>query len=194
MRKVLWIIFILLLMAGAALAVEKKKAMEIVSDWPEASVKAADDMIKKYGEPDGVTPSRLIWRDKAPWKEIIVYKEEIQHNFPMRHTDVLEQVIPYKVPPDKFDELAEYDGSVIVERTKGTIAARCDKEMANFLAINLAHDIVNGKKSVQEAREEYANIIQMAKKGEMHSYTRKLQFDPKKIEQTRDPDVAVIGK
>jgi hypothetical protein len=52
------------------------------------------------------------------------------------------------VPPDKFDELAEYDGSVIVERTKGEIAARCDLEGANFLALNLAHEIVTGKRSV----------------------------------------------
>ncbi|MGH8284417.1 MAG: hypothetical protein ACRETT_01460 [Steroidobacteraceae bacterium] len=40
----------------------------------------------------------------------------------MPHKDVLEQVIDYKVPPDKFDDLARYDGSVIAERTKGTFA------------------------------------------------------------------------
>lgn len=54
--------------------------------------------------------------------------EEIDHSFPMPHKDVLLQVINYRVPPDKFDDLAEYDGSVIVERTKGEIAARCDGE------------------------------------------------------------------
>jgi hypothetical protein len=33
---------------------------------------------------------------------------------------------------------------VIVERTKGELSARCEGEEANFLAINLAHQIVTG--------------------------------------------------
>jgi hypothetical protein len=116
-------------------------------------------MIKKYGEPDGVTDSLLIWHNNGPWKRTIVTKEETDHDFPMPHKDVLEQFINYKVPPEKFDELAQYDGSVIAERTKGELSARCDKEEANFLALNLANDIVQGKKSVEEARQAYAEAI-----------------------------------
>jgi len=52
--------------------------------------------------------------------------EEIPHDFPKPHMDMLLQSIDYPVPPDKFDELAAYDGSVIAERTKGELAARCD--------------------------------------------------------------------
>ncbi len=54
-----------------------------------------------------------------------------------------------------YDDLAMYDGSVVLERTSGEISARCDKEGANFLALNLAHDIVTGKRSVQDARKMY---------------------------------------
>ena len=46
-------------------------------------------------------------------------------------------------PPEVLD-LARFDGSVIVERTRGEIGARCDKEEMNYLALNLAHDIVTG--------------------------------------------------
>jgi len=46
----------------------------------------------------------------------------------MPHKDVLEQFVNRNVPVEKFKELAQYDGSVIVERTKGEISARCDKE------------------------------------------------------------------
>jgi hypothetical protein len=53
--------------------------------------------------------------------------------------------------------LARYDGSVIVERTKGEISARCDKEEMNFLAINLGNDVVTGKKDVDAARKFYAD-------------------------------------
>ncbi len=51
----------------------------------------------------------------------------VPHDFPMPHPDLLEQFVDYQVPPDKFDELAQYDGSVIVERTKGEISARCTR-------------------------------------------------------------------
>lgn len=76
--------------------------------------------------------------NNGPWKRSELVNEEIQHDFPKPHHDMLKQAIAWKVPAGKFDDLAEYDGSIIVERTKGEVAARCDKEEANFLAINLA--------------------------------------------------------
>jgi hypothetical protein len=51
-----------------------------------------------------------------------------------------------------FGRLAEFDGSVIAERTAGEVSARCHDEHANFLALNLMHDIVTGAKNVEEAR------------------------------------------
>ena len=39
-----------------------------------------------------------------------------------------------------FDELAAFDGAVIVERTKGEMSARCDREAANVLALNLVSE------------------------------------------------------
>ena len=43
--------------------------------------------------------------------------------------------------------LAAYDGSVVVNRTNGEYQPRCDLEAANFLALNLAHEIILGKRS-----------------------------------------------
>ena len=122
-------------------------AKQVIQSWPMEAKKAADMAMQKYGEPDEVTSARLVWNDNGPWKRTIITKEETDHAFPMPHKDVMEQVIDYKVPPDKFDELAEYDGSVIAERTKGELSARCDKEEANLLALNLANDVATGKKS-----------------------------------------------
>ncbi len=164
----------------------------VIADWPATPQKVALEMIQKYGQPDGITSSRLIWQDKEPWSEIIINREEVPHSFPMEHTDVLEQVVGYRVPPDKFDELAAYDGSVIVERTKGTMSARCDKEAANYLALNLAHDIVTGNKTVEEARQFYADTIQAMMSGEKPEYTQKLLFEPQP--NAGDPDKAVIQK
>lgn len=149
---------------------------ERLSGWHEASREAATKMVEKYGPPAEETPTMLVWHNTGPWKRTIISKEAVQHNFPMPHPDVMEQVINYEVPPDKFDELAMYDGSVIVERTKGEMSARCDKEPANFLALNLAHDIVTGKQTVAGARQEYARQIKAMMGGQPAPYTDGLKF------------------
>jgi len=160
----------------ATASMQGTDVMQMVSSWPEASKMATEAMIKKYGAPNEVTATRVIWINNGPWKETIISKEEVDHQFPMAHKDVMEQIIDYRVPPDKFDDLARYDGSVIVERTKGTIAARCDKEEANFLALNLAHDIARNSKTVAQAREYYARAIKESMAGKMDPYMQKLQF------------------
>ncbi len=121
----------------------------------------------------------------------ILYKEEVPHDFPKPHTDLLEQFINYKVPVGKFDEPAKYDGSVIIERTKGEISARCDKEEMNFLALNLAHDVATGKKTVQQARDYYVKAVKDFMKGQKDIYVQGLQFSPGT--NTGDPDVTVTG-
>jgi len=113
-----------------------------------------------------------------------VTNEEIPHNFPKPHMDMLLQSTDYPVPPDKFDALAAYDGSVIAERTKGELAARCDMEEANFLALNLAHDIVTGIRSVAQARQFYAEVMQEKRPTE---YLEGLRFQVPRTAQG-DPD------
>jgi hypothetical protein len=72
---------------------------------------------------------------------------------------MLFQAISFRVPSVKFDGLAEHDGSVIVERSKGEIPARCGMEEAIFMALNLASGIVTGKKIVDDARKFYAEAM-----------------------------------
>ena len=151
----------------------------MVSEWPEGSSKAAMAMIEKYGMPDGVTPTLLTWSNSGPWKWTRVFRDPVQHDFPMPHPDVLEQAINYDAPVDMFDELARYDGSVIVERTKGQMSARCDKEGANFLAINLANDVVTRQRTVEEARDYYARAMKtFMETNEMDPYMQGLAFQP----------------
>jgi hypothetical protein len=171
---------------------EMGNAETVISSWPETAQKAAKMTIQQYGQPTEITPTHLVWENNGPWKRTIVYKEEVAHDFPMPHKDVLEQFVDYRVPADKFDELAEYDGSVIAERTKGEISARCDKEPMNFLALNLANDIVNGKRSVDDARKSYADNVKRFMKGEKPGYTQKLQFNITRA--AADPDETTIQK
>ena len=95
------------------------------------------------------------------------------------------------VPADMFDDLAQYDGSVVVNRTESMISARCDKETANFLAINLAHDIIEGNKTVEEARQFYGDTIKQVMNGETPEYTQGFIFEPSS-ENLSNPDESII--
>jgi hypothetical protein len=52
----------------------------------------------------------------------------VEHQFPVPHIDSVESFIDYAVPPEKVSALAEFDGSVIVDRTAGEVSARCHDE------------------------------------------------------------------
>ncbi len=164
----------------------------LIAAWPEASRMAAMDMMRKYGPPQEVTASMLLWRNNGPWKWTKVSRDTIPHSFPMPHPDLLEQAIAYQVPLGKYDDLARYDGSVVAERTKGEISARCDKEGANFLAINLANDVATGRRGVADARAYYARAIkQFMSSGRMDPYMQGLRFS-RPGGATADPDRAVL--
>lgn len=178
--------------APAALAQQANTdASQIIQNWPNVSQKAANAMIEKYGQPDEMTDMLLIWRDNGPFVRTIVYGYEIDHNFPKPHKDVLEQFIRYDVPEDMFDDLAHFDGSVIAERTKGELSGRCDSEHANLISLNLADDIIKGEKSVEEARQAYAEAIKQVSAGNPPEIAQMLTFEPPQS-NVNNADEAII--
>lgn len=168
-----------------------KMSMDDMKSWPMASQMAVKEQMELYGKPDEITPTMVVWYNNGPWKKTVVSKMETKHDFPKSHTDCMEQCISYKVPLDKYDELVHFDGSVTVDRTQGTIAARCDKQENNFLALNLAHDVITGKKSVEEARKSYGEMVKQAMAGNKPEYMKKLMFTSNM--NAADPDMNTIG-
>jgi hypothetical protein len=162
----------------------------VTSGWSTASQEALNAMTAKYGQPNELTANMAVWYNNGPWKRTVISRDAVPHHFPAPHDDVMEQVIDYRVPPAMVDELAAYDGSVIVERTKGELSARCDKEGANFLALNLANEIVTGRLTVDAARRRYAEEIMAMKAGHPTQYTQRLLFNPAPG-SSMDPDAPV---
>src|SRR3546814_5051300 len=109
---------------------------------------------------------------------MIASKAFYRHDFPAPHTDSVESVIDYRVPPDKFTALAEFDGSVMAERTAGEVSARCHDEQANLLALNMMHDVVTGAKAAKAAREYYAKEFAYCRRQNQNPYMKKLRFEP----------------
>lgn len=172
--------------------VSNGQVKQIISSWPATPKQVANAMLSKYGSPNEATAKMLVWYNNDPWKRTIVYKEEVPHHFPKKHTDLLQQFLDYKTPLDKYNDLAMYDGSVVVERTNGEISARCDKEEMNFLALNLANDVATGAKTVEEARMFYAKTAMAFMKGQKDPYTQGLKFTVSKG-ATKDADMPAPG-
>ena len=167
------------------------RGSDIINGWPEESREAATLVIRKYGEPHEASDTSLTWHQAGPWKRIVATRDFHRHEFPAPHIDAVETFIDYEVPADKVCALAEFDGSVIVDRTAGQVSARCHDEEANNLALNLMHDIVQGRKTVAEARGYYAREFLDYRRNQPTPYMEKLRFQPGGA--TGDPDRRVLS-
>jgi predicted outer membrane protein len=178
--------------AAKVKTVDKSKVDSIIDTWAPKPKLVALKMIQKYGAPHEVTDSMLVWHKTGAWKKTIVHRDEIPHDFPKPHNDILEQFVDYRVAPDKVDELLQFDGSITVHRTSGELSARCDKEEMNFLAINLANEIATGKMSVDQARDTFGKEAVAAMLGKKPANTLAFRF-PGTDKPTLDADKPVIA-
>ncbi len=177
---------------GARYTVDPALVETLIDGWPEAPKMAARQMMEQYGAPNEATPTKLFWYRNGPWKRTVLTSDVVTHNFPSPHSDYLTQYIDYRVPADQFDALARFDGSCLVDRTAGEAAGRCDSEAANFLTLNLMHDIVTGRTSVEAARQTYAEQMAAYTLGRAAPYAERFQFAVPGG-GTEDPDESMIG-
>lgn len=170
---------------------EQRRGSEIVDGWPDEAKEAARLVLDRYGEPDEATESLLVWHRVGPWKRLVASKTFWKHDFPVPHYDSVEGVVDFHVPPEKCTPLAQFDGSVIVERTAGEVSARCHDEEANSLALNLVHDIVVDNRPVEDARAYYAKEFLDHRRKRPTPYMDGLRFEPRR--DAADPDVRILS-
>ena len=156
---------------------------------PKMSLAVAADLITKYGLPQESNSRQLTWYDNGPWKRTVLHREEVPHNFPYPHEDVLEQTLNYKVPVAKVADLVRYDGSLLIDRTRGELTVHCNNEQSNILTLNIADDIVRDERTVEQALAYHAQVVRGVQIGEPETYPVKLRFKaPRLASDTADPD------
>lgn len=163
----------------------------IVNQWPDNTREMARILMGKYGVPGEITPSHLIWYNNDIWNRTVIYRDEIPHDFPLSHTDFLEQTLSFTIPADKQDEIAAFDGSILIDRTRGEVTVRSDMEEMNILAFNLIYDIVTDRRTVEDARAEYTRSAAAYREGDAAQapLTSGLQFVPSVGTSDRDQPV-----
>jgi hypothetical protein len=149
---------------------------KLINTWASDNKKAALDIISKYGQPDGATYDMLVWHDPGQWKKLVVMNSDVQHNFPLSHKDCVLGFLDLKVPVDKIDDLARFDGSIFCMRTAGEIAAFCDREETDILSLNLAHEIIDGSKTVDQARDALTKAAMALQQGTKDPLTQDFKF------------------
>jgi hypothetical protein len=162
---------------GARGTVAAAEVEKIIEDWPAAQKNIAGQMIEKYGLPSEATPTKLFWYGNGPWKRTELSSDVVVHNWPTVHSDFLTQVIDYRVPPEMFHLIAMFDGSILCDRTRGEVSARCDTESANVLGMNMVHEIVTGKRTFEEARKIAAESTVAYNLGRSAPYAERLLFE-----------------
>lgn len=159
-----------------------------IASWPMKQRETATMMMNKYGQPDVVSDRALVWYNNGPFVKTELMRDEVMHNWPMPHTDFMTQTVKHRVPADKADDLLQFDGSVWAQRTRGELMAQCDIEPNNLLGLNVAHDIIMGKRSVADAKDFFAKTATAYKNGDRSSpYMNGLMFQTEA--NAADPDM-----
>jgi predicted outer membrane protein len=172
---------------------DRKKVDRLIADLPPRPRVAALQMLEQYGVPQEATSEQLIWHETGPFKRITVTRAEHHHDFPFPHMDYLERTISYLVPVEKAADLSAYDASLTFDRTRGEMSARCDLEGHNILTLNLAHEIVCGKKDTKQARQAFSHQVLEDWAGEHPSYVESLQVEPAMASTTYSDTPTIPG-
>lgn len=162
---------------GKRMQAEDWFVASILDKWPNPQREVAEKMIETYGLPNEAMYSKLTWYYNGPWKRTEVQLDEIPHKFPAPHTDYVSQFINYRIPAERASEITAFDGSVLIDRTRGEVGARCDMEAMNILSLNLMHEIITNQRTVAEAREKYAEQAAAHMVDREAPYTERLLFD-----------------
>lgn len=81
-------------------------------------------------------PISLFSTTTTPGRKQFCFKKKNSQTIFLSPTQIWNNRSLTTTPVDQFDDLAKYDGSVIVERTRGEFSARCDHQEMKFIAID----------------------------------------------------------
>jgi len=150
----------------------------IIRDWPPLARAQARAMIEKYGRPTAFGSRALVWHHNEPWDETVVFRHTWVHSEANQDADFLKQAVGYRVPQEKADELRRFDRRLTLNSNTNELAFQSDSEATNFLALNLADEIITGRRSVENARDFFRKTKALEMSGRSSNYLNGFLFTP----------------
>jgi hypothetical protein len=130
--------------------ISEERLSEVTTDWPEQNMELKDRLVEKYGRPHEATSSMVIWHNNGPWVKTVLTNET--------GAQMLRQTASFHIPAERMGEVSMYNQNITFDRARSEVTANSQREELNFLALNLAKEIVDGRMSPFEARRQYANL------------------------------------
>lgn len=164
-----------------AMDAESRRALaeNVSSGWSEKSRLAARLLIARYGAPDVVGASRLVWHGNAPWKRTIVRDMPRPYaSAAEEELGVIEQTVAYNLTPEQAPSLAAFSDRLSADAAAMELTSRADREELNFLRLNLANDLLLRVIVPTDARAAYARILDLEAAGKTTPYLLELRFGP----------------
>ena len=149
---------------------------ERIKGWPTETREAAEAIISRYGWPHKATRGYLHWDLNAPWRWTTVFANGSVHEFPGRHIDVVKQAVGFRVPEDKIGLISKFSRSLRYDSAAEELVAFCGNEKMNLVWLNLAHDIIRGAKTVEEAQEAAGKMLHCISIGWPDNYAAEFLF------------------
>lgn len=149
----------------------------VIRRWPAFSRSEARAMIAKYGEPSQFDGRMLAWFNNGIWRRTIVYRDPVR--FPGRAPgrDVLQQTIAYLAPREKIAELKRFSPRLDASLTAGEMTFTSESEGKNIMAMNLADEIVTGRRDYAAAQDFFSKTSRLAASGKSSPYMTAPRFD-----------------
>ena len=99
---------------------------------------------------------------------------------PASGPDILEQTVDYAVAPSQIRDLRRFSRKLRVSKDGGELSARGTSEEQNFLALNIADDILQGRRNPAQAIAFRERTLELAAAGKSSPYLRGLRFGPRR--------------
>jgi hypothetical protein len=161
--------------AGAAMD-RRELAEATVSHWSNVSRLAARRLIEEYGVPDEVHADHLAWANNSPWRRTVVSNVRPMAADDPVVQDVVEQTVRYSMSRKQAIDVAAFDDRASFDAKTGELTSRADREEHNYLRLNLADDVVQGRLRPEAARDSYASIVTFEQSGKTSPYLLGLRF------------------
>jgi hypothetical protein len=152
-----------------------ERAAAHIASWLDGPRTAAKVMMDRYGPPTVLAPGLAVWKNRGPWKRIAVHGDSLD--------GYLEQTVGYGAPYSAPAALAGFGYGVRVDPDANELTAAGDAEPLNLLALNLAAEVADGRRTAGEARAFYAKTVRLAASGRSSPYLEGLLFTPYRAAQ-----------
>jgi hypothetical protein len=165
-------------------------APSMIAARPEDSRATAEEIVQEYGPPDGVQAGRLSWTSRGPWRSIVVHRGAAAPGRP----GGVRQSVAYDVPVGRWRALGAFERGVEYDPVARELVARSGAETTNILALNLADEVVRGRRSAADACEFYDKTLSLSLSGKSSPYMRKLRFRSQNLPERSPADGVAIHK